>query len=45
MVYDNAAEMDKVLGSFADNSFIKSQKAETVAYTKKVNQLIKNLNL
>ena len=43
MVYDNQAEMDNVLGSFADNSFILQEQAEMETFRKKVEGLIKKL--
>lgn len=39
MVYDTQEEMDKVLGKFADNSFILEQKAETALFLEKIKKL------
>lgn len=40
MVYDTDEEMEKVLGSLKDNSFIKQQRQELITFTQKINQLI-----
>lgn len=45
MVYDNDIEMNNVLGSFDDNSFIKQQKQETEKFVKTINTIKKNFNL
>ncbi len=45
MVYDNEIEMNNVLGSFADNAFIKEQKAETEKFVKAINVIKKNFKL
>ena len=44
MMYDTQEELDEVLGRFEDNSFIKDQKSELKAFTKKVNAFEKKLN-
>lgn len=43
MVYDTQEEMEKVLGKLKDNSFIVQQQEETIAFEKKVMQLISQL--
>ena len=43
MVYSSKKEMDKVIGSFSENSFIKEQVAEMKIYRKKASDLIKLL--
>jgi len=45
MVYDSDVEMNNVLGSFAENSFIKHQKTETEKFVKIVNAIKKNFKL
>lgn len=45
MVYDNETEMNNVLGSFANNSFIKQQKTETEKFVKQINTIKKNFKL
>jgi hypothetical protein len=41
MVYETKKEMDKVLGSFADNSFILQQKKELLLFKKTISGLLK----
>jgi len=43
MVYDNDKEMDKVIGSMADNQFIRQQREETAAWIKKTEEMIQHL--
>jgi len=45
MVYENKAEMDKVIGKLEDNVFINQQKEELKLFKKKVSELIKTLQL
>jgi hypothetical protein len=45
MVYDNAKEMDKVLGKLKDNAFINQQKAELHEFKKNVAAIVKRLAL
>jgi hypothetical protein len=45
MVYESVDEMNKVIGSIEDNSFIKYQQAELVAFTKEINALKKKWKL
>lgn len=40
MVYDTEKEMEKVIGKLKDNSFIKQQQEETVAFKKKVANIL-----
>lgn len=40
MVYDTQEEMDKVLGKLDDNSFIKEQRAENLAFAKKAEDIL-----
>ena len=40
MVYDTAKEMEKVIGSIKDNSFIKQQQEQTAAFRKTVDDLL-----
>ena len=43
MVYDTPEEMDAVVGSLEDNSFISKERNDLAAYKKSVNRIIKNL--
>ena len=45
MIYENEAEMNKVLGSMDDNAFIREQKEKTAHLKKAVQQLIKSWKL
>jgi len=45
MVYDNEEEMEKVVGTLKDNSFIKQQQEELVIFKQKINRLIQALKL
>ncbi|MBK7560089.1 MAG: DUF4954 family protein [Chitinophagaceae bacterium] len=40
MVYDNQPEMDKVMGSLADNDFIKQQQEELAAFRSQVTHIL-----
>ena len=44
MVYDTQAEMDKVMGSLADNSFIRQEEQALAAFEKKLDMLAVKLN-
>ncbi len=44
MVYDSQAEMDKVMGSLADNSFIKQEQLAVIDFEAKVGSLLNKLN-
>ncbi|CAN5414990.1 DUF4954 family protein [soil metagenome] len=44
MVYDTQAEMDKVMGSLADNSFIRQEEQALVSFEKKLKLLTGKLN-
>ena len=39
MMYDNQSEMDKVVGKFADNSFVKQQRSAFEAFTAEMETL------
>lgn len=43
MVYQNAKEMDNVIGKLDDNAFIRKEKQELNAYKKRIDRLIKEL--
>jgi hypothetical protein len=45
MVYDSEEEMNKVLGSFSDNGFIKQKQKELRSFKKKVESLKTKKNL
>ncbi len=45
MVYGNEREMEAVVGKFEDNSFIKQQQAELLAFKKQIGGLRKRLKL
>jgi hypothetical protein len=45
MVYDTQKEMDKVLGKLDDNSFIKEQQEENLAFAKKVEEVLVKFRL
>ncbi len=45
MVYETEEEMEKVLGSLEDNSFIKQQQEDFVAFKQKTNLLMRALKL
>jgi NDP-sugar pyrophosphorylase family protein len=45
MVYENKAEMDKVIGKLEDNVFINQQKEELKLFKKKVSNLVKTFQL
>ncbi len=42
MVYENDAEMNKVLGKLEDNSFVQLQLASLDEMKKQVNEMLKN---
>ncbi len=39
MVYDTREEMEKVMGKLSDNSFIREQQKELLAFREKINNL------
>jgi hypothetical protein len=43
MVFENDAEMDKVVGKFAENSFIKLKEEELIDYQKKLNAFTRSI--
>ena len=45
MVYGNTREMEKVVGSLAENPFIQQEKEELSRYKRSVNVIIKKLGL
>ena len=45
MVYENEKEMDKVVGKFSENSFIKMKEKEFLNYEKKLNLLFKKIKV
>ncbi|HVX51212.1 MAG TPA: DUF4954 family protein [Chitinophagaceae bacterium] len=45
MAYSNQKEMDEVLGKLDNNSFIRGQREELLAFTQKINQLITTFRL
>jgi hypothetical protein len=45
MVYDSIAEMNKIIGSLDENSFIKNQQKELLVFSKKIVQLKKKFKL
>ncbi len=45
MAYENAAEMDAVIGKFSENGFIQQQQAELSAVQKNIQQIIKQFQL
>ena len=45
MVYETEKEMDKVIGKLKDNSFIKQEQAETMAYKKRAADILQQFGL
>lgn len=43
MVFENEAEMDKVVGKFSENSFIKLKEEELIDYQKKLNAFTRSI--
>ena len=44
MVYDSVEEMNKVVGSLEDNSFIAQERDALAKYRKRVNAILKKFN-
>ena len=44
MVYDTEKEMEKVIGAFKDNAFIKQMNADMTSFEKRIKQVIRDLN-
>jgi hypothetical protein len=45
MVYGNAAEMEKVVGTLAENPFIQQEKDSLLRYKRNVTRILKNFKL